>query len=100
MKNRRNMTLRVMILTTVLLSFTATASAQIQDTPTGVVVHGNVFGAGRGLDNDANAAKVGTNTTVNIEGNTQIYGNVFGGGDEGVVEGSAEVNIRETPAMP
>ena len=32
--------------------------------------------------------------TVNIEGNTQIYGNVFGGGDKGEVQGSAEVNIK------
>ena len=39
----------------------------------------------------------GNKVTVNVEGNTQILGNVFGGGDKGVVEGSTQVNIGETP---
>ena len=33
--------------------------------------------------------------TVNIQGNTEILGNVFGGGNEGLVEGSATVNIQQ-----
>lgn len=35
-----------------------------------------------------------SNSTVNIEGNTHVLGNVFGGGDEGEVGGSAKVNIK------
>jgi hypothetical protein len=31
--------------------------------------------------------------TVTLKGNANVLGNVFGGGDEGVVEGSTEVNI-------
>ena len=48
---------------------------------------GGVFGGGA-------QSAVSGNTTVNIEGNTQVYGNVFGGGDKGEVQGSAEVNIK------
>lgn len=40
-----------------------------------------------------NLGAVTGNATLNIEGNTVIHGNVFGGGDQGVVEGSTEVNI-------
>lgn len=35
------------------------------------------------------------NTIVNLQGNAQVYGNVFGGGNEGLVEGSSKVNILE-----
>lgn len=48
----------------------------------------NVYGGGA-------QSAVSGNTTVNIEGNTEVFGNVFGGGDEGIVEGSTEVNILE-----
>lgn len=41
-----------------------------------------------------NLGTVTGNVTLNIEGNTEILGNVFGGGDEGLVEGSTEVNIE------
>jgi len=41
------------------------------------------------------------NTTVYIEGNTYVRGNVFGGGDHGEVSGSATVNIRAAaPVTP
>ena len=49
---------------------------------------GGVFGGGA-------QSAVSGNTTVNIEGNTHVYGNVFGGGDQGEVSGSATVNIQE-----
>jgi hypothetical protein len=32
--------------------------------------------------------------TVTLKGNANVLGNVFGGGDEGLVEGSTEVNIQ------
>ena len=48
---------------------------------------GSVYGGG-------NESKSLSNTTVNIEGNTEVFGNVFGGGNEGVVSGSAKVNIQ------
>lgn len=35
------------------------------------------------------------NVTLNIEGDTEIAGDVFGGGDSGKVQGSAQVNIIE-----
>ena len=88
-----------MILTTVLLSFTATASAQSQDTPTGVVVHGNVFGAGRGLDNDANAAKVGTNATVTISSG-HVIGHVYGGGEMASVGDPNDTKVEVTDETP
>ena len=47
----------------------------------------NVYGGGA-------QSAVSGNTTVNIEGNTEVFGNVFGGGDEGIVEGSTTVNIE------
>lgn len=54
---------------------------------------GHVYGGG-----DASAVNNTTNptdasTTVNISGNTEILGNVFGGGNRGEVSGSATVNI-------
>lgn len=58
---------------------------------------GNVYGGG-----DASAVKVkegvakSGNTTIYLAGNTQVLGNVFGGGNKGLVEGSATVNIQET----
>ena len=41
-----------------------------------------------------NLGAVTGNVTLNINGNTIINGDVFGGGDKGVVEGSTEVNIE------
>ena len=48
--------------------------------------HGNVYGAGRGIDKDENdeyswtAGRVNWNSTINISGG-QIYRNVYGGGN-------------------
>ena len=56
---------------------------------------GNVYGGG-----DASAVKKkegvadSGNTTVILQGNAEVLGNVFGGGNEGLVEGSATVNIQ------
>ena len=33
--------------------------------------------------------------TVTLAGNAQVLGNVYGGGNNGIVEGSTEVNIQE-----
>ena len=59
---------------------------------------GGVFGGG---DESAVKKKTGVadsgNTTVNLQGKTEVYGNVYGGGNRGVVEGNTTVNIRETP---
>lgn len=62
---------------------------------------GNVFGGGEqsyvtqsvGKDNKP-VANTG-NTTVILQGNTTVLGNVFGGGDHGVVQGSATVKIEK-----
>ena len=60
---------------------------------------GNVFGGGESsyvtptIVNNNPVANTG-NTTVNLQGNTHVLGNVFGGGDNGEVQGSATVNIR------
>jgi hypothetical protein len=39
------------------------------------------------------ASGINGSTTVNIEGETQIGGNVFGGGNQADVGGSTQVNI-------
>ena len=41
-----------------------------------------------------NLGTITGNATLNIKGNTEIKGNVFGGGDRGEVNGSATVNIQ------
>ena len=56
---------------------------------------GHVYGGG-----DASAVTgSGNKVTVNLEENTKVLGNVFGGGNEGPVEGSTEVNIGAAPAV-
>ena len=60
---------------------------------------GNVFGGGEqsyvtpSIVNGNPVANTG-NTEVNIQGNTEVLGNVFGGGDNGEVQGSTQVNIK------
>lgn len=52
---------------------------------------GGVYGGG-----DASGVTgSGNSVTVNLKGNTTVNGNVFGGGNKGIVEGSATVNIVE-----
>ena len=51
---------------------------------------GNVYGGG-----DASyVTGSGNKVTVNLQGKTKVLGSVFGGGNEGKVEGSTEVNIE------
>ncbi len=56
---------------------------------------GDVYGGGDESyvfnEDDKKKAK----TIVNIKGNTEVLGNVFGGGNRGEVSGSATVNIEE-----
>lgn len=54
---------------------------------------GNVYGGG-------NESAVNGNTTVNLEGNTQVKGSVFGGGNKAKVGGSAKVNVMYTEPTP
>lgn len=69
---------------------------------------GNVYGGGDASavghvddPNDNEDEDIIANTTVNLQGNTRVLGNVFGGGNEGLVNGSATVNIRPvTPTTP
>lgn len=49
---------------------------------------GSVYGGG-------NESKSLGNTEVKLKGNTEVNGDVFSGGNMGVVEGSATVNIEE-----
>ena len=52
---------------------------------------GNVYGGGE------SSYVIGAShiVTVNLKDNTTVLGDVFGGGDEGLVEGSATVNIED-----
>lgn len=76
--------LRTVFITTMLLLTGIVAMAE-DDTPTGVVVKGNVFGGG-------NQADVQVNTTVEISTGT-VEGNVYGGGNVGDV---GTINKTET----
>ena len=52
---------------------------------------GNVFGGGQSSYVTGDSHTV----TVNIEGDTEVYGNVYGGGDQGNVDGSTVVNVKD-----
>ena len=64
---------------------------------------GNVFGGGeqsyvtQSVDSNNQPVANTGNTTVILQGNTTVLGNVFGGGDHGVVQGSATVKIEKEP---
>ena len=51
-------------------------------------ISGSVYGGG-------DASKSLNNTTVTLKGNTTVGGDVFGGGNKGLVSGSATVNIED-----
>ena len=51
---------------------------------------GNVYGGGE----ESAVLGAGHTVTVNLQGNTKVKGDVFGGGNEGDVEGSTEVKIE------
>ena len=56
---------------------------------------GHVYGGGdaSAVNNTTNPANA--STTVTLKGETTILGNVFGGGNKGIVSGSATVNIKD-----
>ena len=54
---------------------------------------GNVYGGGDMSTVNNNDHPENATTTVNISGNTEVLGNVFGGGNEGMVSGNTTVNI-------
>ena len=56
---------------------------------------GNVFGGGDASSVNNTETPANAYTFVTLKGNTQVYGEVFGGGTEGDVSGSATVNIQE-----
>ena len=56
---------------------------------------GNVFGGGDASSVNNTETPANAYTFVTLKGNTQVYGDVFGGGNEGDVSGSATVNIQE-----
>ena len=80
----------------VILTITTTGSGEsiigtIDDDSTG-----HVFGGGDASAVNNTTSPGDASTTVNISGNTQVLGNVYGGGNRGLVSGNATVNIRES----
>ena len=57
---------------------------------------GGVYGGGDASAVINTTTPANASTTVNISGNTQVYGDVFGGGNKGAVSGNSTVNIRAT----
>ena len=55
---------------------------------------GNVFGGGKGLSTFAEAGRVSGNVLLATNGGT-IWGNVFGGGELGIVKGGVVVNVLD-----
>ena len=66
----------------------------------GTTVNGSVYGGGdqSTVNNDDDPAKA--QTEVTIKGNSHVLGNVFGGGNRGMVSGSSTVNIPAPPSTP
>ena len=64
---------------------------------------GNVYGGGeesyvtQSLDDDNKPVPNTGNVIVNLQDKTEVLGNVFGGGDHGMVKGNTTVNIQDTP---
>lgn len=55
----------------------------------------NVYGGGNNGEIKSNTSGATGNAVVTLRGNTVVNADVFGGGNKGVVEGSATVNITE-----
>jgi len=60
-----------------------------------IVVHGNVYGAGKGVYPGLDVARVDSNATVEMSAGT-VYNNVYGGGELGAVNGNTDVAISGT----
>ena len=74
----------------VILTLKGTTKVGYDEDDNPVAGGGHVYGGG-----DSSAVTGSGNTvTVNLQENTKVLGNVFGGGNEGLVEGSTEVNIE------
>ena len=56
---------------------------------------GNVYGGGDQSTVNNPTTATNASTIINITGNTEIRGDVFGGGNKGLVSGNATVNIIE-----
>lgn len=54
----------------------------------------NVYGGGDASTVSSSTDPANATTTVNIQGNTTVLGDVFGGGNRGDVSGSVTVNIK------
>ena len=54
-----------------------------------------VFGGGDDSAVSNTTTPANANTIVTLQGNTQVLGNVYGGGNRGLVSGSTTVNIQE-----
>ena len=74
----------------VILTLKGTTKVGYDEEGNPVAGGGHVYGGG-----DASAVKgSGNSVTVNLKGNTTVNGDVFGGGNKGIVEGTATVNIE------
>ena len=49
------------------------------------IIHGSVFGAGKGLETHGYSALVRGNSTVTVQGNAKVEHNVYGGGEKSTV---------------
>ena len=78
------------IKTTEDLSGLGTVSGNVELTITDSQIHGSVFGGGESSD----VTGVDKTVTVTLNGSTTIDHNVFGGGNEGAVNGSTNVIIN------
>ena len=67
------------------------------DVPT---IHGNVFGAGAGLETHGYSALVRGNTTVAIQGSAAVWKNVYGGGKAATVGKYWVSHYSEQPGNP
>jgi len=62
-----------------------------------VAVHGNVFGAGKGVATHGYAALVRGNSTVTIQGKSKVGGSVYGGGE---IASVGRYNVNATTGLP
>ena len=61
----------------------------------GVSTTGNVYGGGDESTVKNADTPTAAKTTVTIEGNTTVHGDVYGGGNRGIVSGNTTVNVKE-----
>ena len=80
------------------ISLTITTSGENGRTVIGTennINTGHVYGGGDESAVNNESSPTTASTTVTLSGNTEVKGNVFGGGNKGVVSGSTTVNIME-----